>query len=220
MKIFYTKNFIQDLEKSSIQLTLNKYGFLSNFETSLQESKITSSMVNQMGKTSPFEGYYSFNSIRYGDGLQLSFTVPSDDSSFHVNNDEYCYYQIILFYYTKSSDSSLVKPAFIIFEDRVINEDKYIFRGLKLPTNQNIITIEDFPEINCNLILNESKLSNFLENPYGQEPLSVTSSNPKDGEFVSKANYLEVIYEELCEDKSSAKYLETQYYNKYGIKIY
>lgn len=215
MNIYYTREFLEDISKETKRIQLSKYGLKNKtlgFDT--LEKVTTEDEI----KSSPIDGYYIAQGVKFGEkGIQLSLDVPSTDSSFYNAGDSVnkleSYYQAIIFYYTDLTSLSpdKVKTAFILYE----NFDNGSFSKLNLSTLKNIITIRELPNKKCELIFEQSDVTEFLES----ESLYVPTTRTGEGNSYTSRDYIETKLDtEYNED--SQPYFGTVRINKYGLKIY
>ncbi len=222
MKIFFTKNFREALDKPYKQIQLGKYKLRGGTDTGF--TKLTSKNVTSsdfLSTTSPTsfdeEKYYTAQLVKYNGGLQISLEIPETDNSiYEVNEYDESYYQVLLFYYTDISESSL---AFLIFE----NFEDGVFSGLNLTSRKNLITTPSF-NWKCNLILNQSDITGLLEDEWGQESTNVTALE-KDKKYTEEVEYVSTdswskLWVDSISTEGDTDWIETVYLNNFGLKIY
>lgn len=215
MNIYYTEDFKNAISKETKKIHLGKYGLRNRNLGYLTLEEVTADMEI---KSSPVSGYYNAQTVNYGDsGIQISIDVPSTDNSFYNAENgvdkNTSYYQALVFYYTDSTSPfpDQVKIAFILYQ----NFNNGLFSGLNLSTLKNIITIRELPERKCDLIFEQSDLTEFLESEFLYIPTTRTGS---------KSSYVSREYVETKLDTEynmdSQPYFGTVRINKYGLKLY
>lgn len=228
MKIFFTKNFREVIDKSYKQIQLGKYKIRSGTDigfTKLTSENVTSREFLSAASPTSFgsENYYSAQIVDYMGGLQLSLEIPETDASmYEVNIYNESYYQIFLFYFTDVtlvSEAPKSSLAFLIFE----NFDGKIFSGLDLSSRRNIITTPSF-NWNCNFIYNQSDQTELLENEWGQDVIKVTALE-KDKKYTENKEYVSTeswskFWVDNISTEGDLDWIETVYLNNFGLKIY
>jgi hypothetical protein len=219
MKIFYTKQFKDDLKNETKNLYLGYYGLRhGNFKRQLESKNLVMGI-----QSSPLSGYYVAQGLDYLEsGIQLSIDVPSNDNSFYYTEGgvgkDTSYYQLIIFYYTDltSPISDNIQVAFILFED--FNNDTLNFENLNLVTRKNIITIPSLPDRKCTLTFAQSDLTEFLEG----ETIHIKTLFRGSSDSYASREYIEKKLDEDYREDSNrkAKYYRTSLINKYGLKLY